>query len=138
MAHLRHNISLMDTTPDQTRMTLRLPKDLREALELAVQRGASASVTAEIINRLRKSFELQPLNNSDPNDLIKQCAATILDTVEKLNNNSPQSGVSIKMTSTEISLEEKQLLEEFNHLPKHKRKMAMRLFLAMAEMGKSG
>jgi hypothetical protein len=116
-------------------MTLRLPNDLREALELAVKQGCSASVTAEIIQRLRRSFELQPLNNSDPHELIKQYAATILDIVGKLEKKFHVK-TSPKAPTKENSLEEQQLLNEFNQLPKHKRKMAISLFLTIVEMVK--
>ena len=121
----------MTNVIDQTRMTIRLPNDLREALEEVVRQGSSSSITAEIINRLRKSFELNPLNNSDPTELIKQCAAVILDTVSKLEKTT-QKKISKKMTSKPInSPEEKSLLEYFNQLPKHKKKMAVGLFQEM-------
>jgi hypothetical protein len=128
----------MDNFNDQIRMTLRLPKDLREALEVAVQQGSSASVTAEIIHRLRKSFDLQPLNSSDPNGLIKQCAAMILDTVEK-NEKKTSKGQITKAANLKepMTEDEKKLSDEFNMLPKHKRKMAVNLFLAISSLIKA-
>jgi len=69
---------------------------LREALEAVARQGSSSSIAAEIINRLRKSFELNPLNNNDPAELIKQCSAVILDTVSKLEK-SPQKIISKKL-----------------------------------------
>jgi hypothetical protein len=126
----------MDTL-DQTRMTLRLPKDLREALERAVLEGSSASVTAEIISRLRKSFELNPINNEDPKDLIKQCAATILDVVTKLDKKSAKTPIMQSKQTQQVIDDDKKLLDEFSALPKNKRKTAISLFMAITSLIKS-
>lgn len=127
----------MDTSLDQIRMTLRLPADLRAALEKAVEQGSSASVTAEIIDRLRKSFELHPINNADPNDLIKQCAATILDTIAKINKKPTKPTTQTHKSNLTTSDEEKRLLEVFNALPISKKKAAVNMFLAISLLFKS-
>lgn len=125
----------MDTNFDPIRMTLRLPKELREALEIA-SNASSASVTAEIVTRLKKSFELHPISNEDPNSLIKQCAATILDTIDKTEQKSIKPPI-IKSSEHCLTDEEKKLLEEFNSLPKHKRKTAISLFSLLTSLIKS-
>lgn len=102
-----------------------------------VLQGSSSSITAEIIHRLRKSFELTPLNNENPHDLIKQCAATILDTIGKLDKKIVKTKIQKISNDYQITVEEKQLLDEFNQLPKHKRKMAISLFLAISSLVKS-
>lgn len=125
----------MDTNSDQTRMTLRIPNDLREALELAVSKGSSTSVTGEIINRLRKSLELHPVDPSDPHSFIKQCAAGILDTVNKIETKQTNSN-HIKSTSTHhpINEDEKKLLDKFHTLSNDKKKIALSLFLAITSL----
>lgn len=124
----------MDTNIDQTRMTLRIPNELREALELAVTNGSSSSVTAEIINRLRKSFELHPINADDPHSLIKQCAASIIDIIDKIEP-KPKKSSNIKSTpSHPVNDDEKKLLDEFRSLTKDKKKTAVSLFLAITSM----
>ena len=125
----------MDTNFDQIRMTLRIPNELRKALERAVENGSSSSVTAEIINRLRKSFELHPVNIEDPYALIKQCAASILDTVDKIENKPKKTSIkNITSASHPACDDEKKLLDEFRSLPKDKRKTVVNLFLVIASM----
>ena len=65
-------------------MTLRIPNDIRSSLDNLVQQGTSDSVTSAIIERLRKSLIVDPVDHNSSLNLIKQKSTEIQELIMSL------------------------------------------------------
>lgn len=123
---------------NEIRMTLRLPKALRIALEAAVANGSCPSVTAEIIQRLENSFRIDPLDTDDATALIQQYAAKIQDIVGRIAPDNLVDVIEDKTTSKKLlSTNEQRLLEVFNCLSATQQQTAIDVMLIMVKLIKT-
>lgn len=76
---------------DESRFHFRIPKKLKKSLKTAVANGSSDSITAEIIKRLEKSLETQPVNPGNPFSTIRQLTAKIQETIIRAEATPPVS-----------------------------------------------
>lgn len=122
----------MDTKFESTRMTLRLPVELRESLESAVAGGSSSSVTAEIINRLKKSLSTDPIDTDDAFSIIKQHAAKIQETITRAaTKTETKPSISRQTALKSLSTHEQKLLEAFNSLSDEQQSVIIDSLLSM-------
>lgn len=115
----------MNTKDDPIRMTLRLPKEIREALETAAKKSTANSLTAEIIDRLQKSLTLEPVDPLNEFLFIKQQTAKIQNTVDKIELAFSKGKVTRSQALQALNEKEKILLDAFHALSEEKQKAVL-------------
>jgi len=101
---------------DTKRMTLRLPETLQKRLGDATINSSSTSITAEIINRLEKSFDLNPVNSDDELTKIRQYSSHILNLVSSIETKNPNILGDEEIGVNQLSKTEELLLASLNTL----------------------
>jgi hypothetical protein len=101
---------------DTKRMTLRLPETLQKRLGDAIVNSSSTSITAEIINRLEKSFDLNPANSDDELTKIRQYSSHILNLVSSIETKNPNIFGDEEIGVNQLSKTEELLLASLNTL----------------------
>lgn len=112
----------MSTKDEPIRMTLRLPKEIRKALEAAAKKSHTNSVTAEIIERLQKSLILEPADIPNEFSMIRQQAVQIQNTVDKIESAVSKGKITRSQALQILTEEERVLLDAFHALSKEKQK----------------
>ncbi|HVV67825.1 MAG TPA: Arc family DNA-binding protein [Gammaproteobacteria bacterium] len=115
----------MATKHDPIRMTLRLPKEIREALDTLVKKGHAGSITAEIIDRLQKSLLLEPANVTNEFALIRQQAAQIQKSADKIESTLAKNKITRSQALQALTEKERTLLEAFQALPEEKQRAVL-------------
>jgi DNA-binding NarL/FixJ family response regulator len=109
---------IMEPNLHFTRMTLRLPRKLREMLEIAYTQSFSDSVTQELIRRLEKSFVQEPLAPETIANSLKKHASYIEEIANQLHNLIPTIPPTDKKQALQaLTPEERQVLALYANIP---------------------